>query len=35
MAQWVDMEAKKSRTERMLVRDHPTDSRLMKFDFIS
>ena len=24
MAQWVDMEAEKSRTERMLVRDHPT-----------
>ena len=24
MAQWVDMEAKKTRTERMSVRDHPT-----------
>ena len=24
MAQWVDMEAEKSRTERMSVRDHPT-----------
>ena len=23
MAQWVDMEAEKSRTERMSVRDHP------------
>ena len=23
MAQWVDMEAKKSHTERMSVRDHP------------
>ena len=24
MAQWLDMEAEKSRTERMSVRDHPT-----------
>ena len=24
MVQWVDMEAEKSRTDRMLVRDHPT-----------
>ena len=23
MAQWVDMEAEKSRIERMMVRDHP------------
>ena len=24
MAQWVDMQAEKSRTDRMSVRDHPT-----------
>ena len=25
MAQWVDLEAEKSRTERMSARDHPTN----------
>ena len=32
MAQWVDMEAEKSRTERMLVREHPTWGRFEATD---
>ena len=32
MAQWVEMEVEKSRTERMFVRDHPTWDRFEATD---